>query len=52
VSIAEVYQRIRISSLERLIPLPLDKIKKMLILAHRQKIIDFTFDESQGIIVF
>ena len=24
----------------------------MLILAHRQKIIDFTFDESQGIIVF
>ena len=24
----------------------------MLILAHRQRIIDFTFDESQGIIVF
>ncbi len=52
ISIAEVYQRIRIQSLERLIPLPLAQIKKMLILAHRQKTIDFTFDESQGIIVF
>lgn len=52
ISIAEVYQRIRIQSLERLIPLPLPQIKRMLILAHRQKTIDFTFDESQGIIVF
>jgi len=52
ISIAEIYQRIRIKSLERLIPLPLHEIKKMLILAHRQKAIDFTFDESQGIIVF
>jgi hypothetical protein len=24
----------------------------MLIIAHHQKVIDFTFDESQGIIVF
>ena len=52
ISIAEIYQRIRIQSLERLIPLPLPQIKKMLILAHRQRVIDFTFDESQGIIVF
>jgi hypothetical protein len=52
ISIAEIYQRIRIQSLERLIPLPLPQIKKMLILAHRQRTIDFTFDESQGIIVF
>ena len=52
ISIAEIYQRIRIQSLERLIPLPLEKIKKMLIIAHHQKVIDFTFDESQGIIVF
>ena len=44
ISIAEIYQRIRIQSLERLILLPLDQIKKMLILAHRQKIINFTFD--------
>lgn len=52
ISIAEIYQKIRIQSLERLIPLPLPQIKKMLILAHRQKTIDFSFDESQGIIVF
>ena len=51
-SIAEVYQRIRLSSLERLIPLPLEKIKRILIEAHRQKTLDFTFDESQGILVF
>ena len=44
ISIAEIYQKIRIQSLERLIPLPLPQIKKMLILAHRQRIIDFTFD--------
>jgi translation initiation factor 3 subunit A len=51
-SIAEVYQRIRLSSLERLINLPLEKIKRILIEAHRQKTLDFTFDESQGILVF
>lgn len=52
ISIAEIYQRIKISSLEKLIPLPLPQIKKMLILAHKQQTINFTFDESQGIIVF
>lgn len=35
-----------------MIPLPLEKIKRILIEAHRQKTLDFTFDESQGILVF
>ena len=51
-SIAEVYQRIRLSSLERLIPLPLDQIKAMLIRAHKQRTLSFTFDEAQGAIIF
>lgn len=32
--------------------MPLENIKRILIEAHRQKTLDFTFDESQGILVF
>jgi hypothetical protein len=35
-----------------MIPLPKEKIKLILIQCHHQKIVDFTFDESQGIIIF
>lgn len=52
ISIAEVYQRIKMSSLLKLIPLAKDKVEKILIECHRSKIIDFSLDESQGIVVF
>lgn len=44
ISIAEVYQRIKMESLQRLIPLPKEKINKILIQCHKQRMIDFSVD--------
>ena len=51
-SISEIYQRIKIESLLSLIPLPRQKIERILLSSYHQKILDFVLDENQKIIIF
>lgn len=43
-SISETYQRIKIESLLSLIPLPKQKIERILLSSYHQKILDFIMD--------
>lgn len=51
-SISEIYQKIKIESLLTMIPLHKDKIEKILLDSYHQKLLEFTMDENQKIIIF
>lgn len=52
ISISNVYQRMKYENLIKLIPLPKQKIEKILLESHQRKVIDFVLDEKNGIISF
>ena len=52
ISIAQVYQRIKYDHLLSLIPLPKEKIEKILLESYHQQIIEFILDEKEGIVIF
>jgi hypothetical protein len=51
-SVSEIYQRIKMDSLLSLIPLPKQKIERILLSSYHQRILDFVLDEDQKIIIF